>query len=117
MADLGLGRRTKARLRQREGDDPFILFERRLAALNRSQLPALKILTDFQPDHRLGRLIEKYPESFIVHPMSRSGLERRAGRQTEKAFPLLGANQLFLSCSAGKSTVRLKFPQGEMSSE
>src|SRR5271169_2185764 len=61
------GRRcSKARLRQGEGDDLSILFESRFPALNRSQFPALKVLTNLQPKDCFGRLIEKYREPFRI---------------------------------------------------
>ena len=55
-----------AGLGQRQGDNLLIPFRTALPTLNRSQLPALIVLADPEPEDRLGRLIQKYPESLIV---------------------------------------------------
>ena len=60
------GHLSSAGLRQREGDNLLIPFQDRFPALNRSQLPALIVLADPEPEDRFGRLIQKYPESLIV---------------------------------------------------
>ena len=55
-----------AGLRQRQNGCPLILFHGHFPAADRTQLPALIVLAEFEPERSLGRLIEKNPKSFFV---------------------------------------------------
>lgn len=65
LAD-GDGSLRKPRLRQGDDEGLLVFLKRRLAALNRPELPALKILTLFEPKHGLGRLIDKNAEPGVI---------------------------------------------------
>jgi hypothetical protein len=64
--DARLPGRIGAGLRQAQYHGLLLALQRDLAAMNRTQLPALSFLADFQAQRRLGGLIDKNSESLIA---------------------------------------------------